>query len=129
MHNENESDKERKARWDKFEKDVEDIVEGMEPVEQHTSSHLRALNREGYEMSLAHIISVAKGELTDAPYSSRIRAHEVLAKNGMGNNEVVYLENKEWMKTIYFATAQFLGDYEKFKEWMAVVRAALKYAR
>jgi hypothetical protein len=127
MHRANESEQDLKAIWAKFDQDVKEFVDGKEPVEQHTSSHLRALNREGYEMSLAHIISVAKGEIPEAPYSSRIRAHEVLARNGMGHNPTILLENRELLKTIYFATAKYLGDFDKFKQWMAEVHAALKY--
>jgi len=127
MHKRIQTEEDCNKYWAQFNKDAQKAVDEMEPITLHTSSHLRALNREGYELSLAHIISLAKGEIAEAPYSAHIRAHETLAKHGIGNKSPVIIESREMLSKIYIITANFLDDLDKFKEWLTQLHAAFRY--
>ena len=114
-------------RFMKSEKEIQKMIEGHKPVTQFTTAKLRAMSREGYEMSMTHIVAIAKGDIDEAPYAARISAHNSLGKNGMGDSNLVWMENREWLSTVYTVTAKFLKDYDRFHEWLAEVHAALRY--
>jgi hypothetical protein len=108
-------------------KRIEDQFKDLKPKDQFTTSKLRAMSREGYELSMTHIVAIAKGDIDDAPHSARIRAHEVLGKSALGDPKNVYIDHKDWFKTIMKVTGGILKDVDLFEKWYAEVRAALKY--
>ncbi len=98
----------------------------LKSEDQYITTKLRAMCREGFEASLPSIVAIAKGEHEDSTPAIQIRAHDNLGKYAMSKNNKIYLENFEWLKTLWLITARYLADREKFIAWAAEVNSTLQ---
>ena len=106
----------------------------MESIDKHDSTkefitaRIRAACREGFESSIPYVAAIAKGEISDAPFSATIRALDTLGKYGMGRSSDVLMEKPEWLDIIVGVTSRHIPDPETFQDWWNEVVTQIKEA-
>jgi hypothetical protein len=109
-------------------KDFKEKVKEQKPQEQYTTSKIRAMCREGFELSTPHMIDISKGDIEDAPYPVRARIYQTLGKVGIGDPANVLIEKKELLQIVYRVTSEFV-DTATFKKWLVSLQAAIEYPK
>ncbi len=90
------------------------------------TAKIQGLCRDGFEVSLPNMISIAKGEKEDASPGVQVQAHNNLGKWAMAKPPAVILENREWLAIVMGITSEVFPDRDKLIEWTGRVFAALE---
>ena len=107
--------------------DLEQRIKALKPQDLSTTSRIRAMSREGFEHSIAHIAALAKGEIPDAPYHVHVQAHKTLRDTALGDTPNYVIEQKDWLFTFCRITANHFDSQEKIDAWFADVFATFQY--
>ena len=85
----------------------------------------RARCREGFDLTIADLVSIGKGEVDGTSAAARVRAIDSLAKYGYGK-ATIYIQNDQLLRVIGRITSKFVADREAFDNWIAEVKHALE---
>ncbi len=109
----------------KDQKRSEQHLNSFRAEENYMPADSRARCREGFDMTIADLVSIGKGEIDNATAAGRIRAIEALAKYGYGK-ATVFVQNEQLIHVIGRITCKYLDDRETFIKWVAEVKHALE---
>jgi hypothetical protein len=108
-------------------KELEQRIKNWKPQDLQTTPKLRALSREGFELSIPHIASIAKGEIPEAPFHVHVQAHKTLRETALGDTPNYVIDHKDWLFTFCRVTAKYFDNQEKLDQWFAELLATFEY--
>jgi hypothetical protein len=108
------------------EKEAKEKLEAAKPHDQYMTTDARALSRQGFELAVPDLVSIAKGEDPTANANARMRAVDMLGKYGLGKASIL-VEKSDLMRIVFQVTARHLAGKEEFDKWSVDLFATLEF--
>ena len=106
---------------------LEKRIENLRLAEHFTSPKLRAMCRQGFELSIANITSIAVGEKATSNDFAQIRAHEALRKCALGETPHYIIDQKDWLYAFCRVTARHFTTQKQVDDWFADLCKTFQY--